>query len=65
MRLAAVSACPTDAAEEVKAYCDYVLSKKGGAGAVWEFVEMLLKVKSLWEEAVNYLFPISESTAPL
>ncbi|GHU87039.1 hypothetical protein FACS189476_01690 [Spirochaetia bacterium] len=43
----AVTACPADAAEKVKAYCDYVLSKKGGQGAVREFIEIILKEQNL------------------
>jgi 3-deoxy-D-manno-octulosonate 8-phosphate phosphatase (KDO 8-P phosphatase) len=56
LRYAGVPACPADAADEVKAYCDYVLTKKGGEGAVREFVELLLKDRSLWEKAVDEVF---------
>ena len=34
--------CPADAAEEVKARADYVCARKGGQGAVREFIEWLL-----------------------
>jgi len=37
-----VSACPADAAEEVKSCVDYVTEKLGGDGAVREFVEHLI-----------------------
>jgi len=59
MHYVGVSACPTDAAEEVKAYCDFVLSQKGGEGVVREFVEMVLKERNLWETAVNNVFQTS------
>jgi 3-deoxy-D-manno-octulosonate 8-phosphate phosphatase (KDO 8-P phosphatase) len=51
MRYAGVAACPKDAVEDVKKICDCVLSKKGGKGAVREFVEMVLKEKKLLEKA--------------
>jgi 3-deoxy-D-manno-octulosonate 8-phosphate phosphatase (KDO 8-P phosphatase) len=61
MRYACFSACPVDAAEEVKAYCDVVLSRQGGDGAVREFIEILLKENKLWEKAQNNLFPVCTS----
>jgi 3-deoxy-D-manno-octulosonate 8-phosphate phosphatase (KDO 8-P phosphatase) len=57
MHYTGVSACPADAAEEVKAYCNIVLSRKGGEGAVREFTEMLLKERNLWDVAIKNLFP--------
>ncbi|GHU76604.1 3-deoxy-D-manno-octulosonate 8-phosphate phosphatase [Spirochaetia bacterium] len=60
MHYAGVSACPIDAADEVKAYCDFVLPQKGGEGVVRVFVEMLLKEQGLWEKAVNNVFPIKK-----
>ncbi|MDP4153767.1 MAG: HAD hydrolase family protein [Bacillota bacterium] len=41
MKLSGISACPSDSCEEVKKHANIVLSKKGGAGAVREFVERL------------------------
>lgn len=38
---AGVSFCPNDAVDEVKNICDYVLSKKGGEGAIREAVKLL------------------------
>ena len=51
IRHAGISACPADAAEEVKAYCDFVLPLKGGEGVVRAFTEILLKEKNLWKKA--------------
>jgi 3-deoxy-D-manno-octulosonate 8-phosphate phosphatase (KDO 8-P phosphatase) len=51
MRYAGVAACPKDAAEDVKKICDYILSKKGGKGAVREFIEIVLKEQNLFEKA--------------
>ena len=53
MRYTGVSACPSDAANEVKAYCDFVLTAKGGEGAVREFIELLLKKKNVWEQVIK------------
>ncbi|GHT38691.1 3-deoxy-D-manno-octulosonate 8-phosphate phosphatase [Bacteroidia bacterium] len=52
-----ISACPIDAAEEVRAYCDFVLPLKGGEGVIRSFVEILLKERNLWEKAIENLFP--------
>jgi len=60
MYYAGVSACPSDAADEVKAYCDFVLSPKGGDGVVRAFIEILLKERSLWKTAINNVFPVNE-----
>jgi N-acylneuraminate cytidylyltransferase len=40
---AGISFCPNDAIDEVKDICDYVLSKKGGEGAIREIVKLLSK----------------------
>jgi 3-deoxy-D-manno-octulosonate 8-phosphate phosphatase (KDO 8-P phosphatase) len=58
MHCAGISVCPADAADEVKRFCNYILSKNGGEGAVREFIEILLKESNLWEKAVNNLFPV-------
>ena len=41
MCFSGLSACPIDAAEEVKQIADYVCKNKGGYGAVREFVEWI------------------------
>ncbi|MFQ8688919.1 MAG: HAD hydrolase family protein, partial [Blautia sp.] len=56
MRLAGISACPADGAEEIKAQCDYVLDAPGGGGVVREFVELLLKGRGQWETAIERAF---------
>lgn len=56
MRLAGISACPADGAEEIKAQCDYVLNAPGGGGVVREFVELLLKGRGQWETAIERAF---------
>jgi len=37
--------CPADAAPEVKKIADFICKKKGGEGAVREFIEAIIKVK--------------------
>jgi 3-deoxy-D-manno-octulosonate 8-phosphate phosphatase (KDO 8-P phosphatase) len=58
MHYAGISACPLDAVDEVRGYCDFILPKKGGDGVVRTFIEILLKEKKLWEQAINKLFPL-------
>lgn len=57
MHFVGISACPLDATDEVKAYCDYVLPVNGGEGAVRSFINMLLKSIGKFEEAQANLFP--------
>jgi 3-deoxy-D-manno-octulosonate 8-phosphate phosphatase (KDO 8-P phosphatase) len=57
MHYAGVSACPSDAADEVQSYCDIVLPRKGGEGLVRVFIEFVLKDQKLWEQAINNMFP--------
>ena len=56
MRLAGTKACPSDAAQEIKNQCDYVLDAKGGEGVVREFIELLLKDRGEWEEGIEKAF---------
>ena len=49
---AAVFACPADARDEVRARADVVTAAKGGAGAVRELAEHILRAKGLWDERV-------------
>lgn len=48
MRLAGVSACPADAAEEIKAVADYISHKNGGCGCVRDVIEQVLRLQGLW-----------------
>jgi len=58
MEIAGLSACPADAAAEVRAYVDLVTLAPGGRGAVREVVETILKGQQSWPE-----FPASRSPA--
>lgn len=48
MNVAGVSACPSDAVEEVKAISDYISAKTGGDGCVRDLIEKVLKVQDNW-----------------
>ena len=48
MDMAGVTACPADAAPEVKAKAHFVCTKGGGMGAVREIIEMVLKNQGKW-----------------
>jgi 3-deoxy-D-manno-octulosonate 8-phosphate phosphatase (KDO 8-P phosphatase) len=43
MKLCAFKACPADAVEEIRNFCDYVSIFKGGHGAVRDVCEFILK----------------------
>jgi 3-deoxy-D-manno-octulosonate 8-phosphate phosphatase (KDO 8-P phosphatase) len=44
-----LSACPSDAVEEVRSRVDFVSRAAGGDGAARELVEMVLKAQGRWE----------------
>lgn len=48
MKLAAISTCPADAAEEVLRSVDYISYKKGGEGCVRDVIEQTLKLQGKW-----------------
>jgi len=43
-----LSTCPADAADEVRAVCDYVSPKPGGRGAVRDVIEQVMKAQGKW-----------------
>jgi len=45
MAAVGISACPADAARQVKSQVDIVLHREGGAGCVREFLEEVLGLK--------------------
>lgn len=47
--LVGLSACPADAAPEVRERADYVTSSPGGHGAARELCELVLKAQDLWK----------------
>ena len=53
MKLAGLKGAPEDACEEIREIADYVSSKKGGEGAVREFLEYLLKKENLWSKIIE------------
>mgnify|MGYP002777707321 CR=1 FL=1 len=42
------STCPADAADEIKAVCDYVSPMPGGRGAVRDVIEQVMKAQNKW-----------------
>lgn len=48
--------CPQDAARQVKSFCPFVLSCKGGEGAVREFVEMVLEKRGILDACAKELW---------
>ena len=56
LRRAGVSACPADAAVEIKEMVDYVSLYEGGRGCVRDVVEQTLRLQGKWftAEAFNW-----------
>jgi len=50
MKLAGIPVCPADAVEEIKALAAYVSVKEGGAGAVRDVIEKVMKIQNTWHE---------------
>jgi 3-deoxy-D-manno-octulosonate 8-phosphate phosphatase (KDO 8-P phosphatase) len=48
MRRVGLAAAPHDAAEEARAIAHYVTSRRGGAGAVREVIELVLRSRGEW-----------------
>lgn len=58
MSLAAVSACPSDAASGVLTRCSLVLKARGGEGAVRELAEQILLAKGVLEICARNLWGV-------
>jgi len=54
MRMVGLSAAPADAVPEVAAIAHYVSWHSGGAGAVREFVEAVLKARGQWDDVLAH-----------
>jgi 3-deoxy-D-manno-octulosonate 8-phosphate phosphatase (KDO 8-P phosphatase) len=48
-----LSACPADAAVEVRREVDYVSRRRGGDGAVRDFIERVLKTQKRWKALLS------------
>lgn len=60
MLRSAISVCPADTCEDVKAFCDIITQHNGGRGAVRECIELLLTNQGIYEQALlSYLNSIS------
>lgn len=49
MRICGVRGCPADAVPEVRAISDFVSTKKGGCGAVREFIDWMIESRGTYE----------------
>jgi len=54
LKLAGLAVCPADAAEEVKAICQYISPNNGGKGAVRDIIEKVLKIQGKWMSEQAY-----------
>ncbi|HLB72653.1 MAG TPA: HAD hydrolase family protein [Sedimentisphaerales bacterium] len=53
MRYVGFGAAVANADDELKKYADYVTTRSGGAGAVREVIEHILKSKGKWQDVMN------------
>ena len=53
VRAAGVGVAVADAAAELRQAADYVTTAPGGAGAVREIIEMILKTQRRWDEVIQ------------
>ena len=56
METVLLSACPTDAALEVRQRVDYVAHREGGRGAARELVELCLQSSQRWLKALEIMY---------
>lgn len=48
MKRCGVATCPDDAAQEIRALCDYISPLKGGEGCVRDVIEQVLRLHGKW-----------------
>ena len=53
MQKVALAATPSDAFPSIKNLVDYVALRRGGDGAVREFIEYILQEKGIYEKTIN------------
>ena len=62
MKHAALTSCPADAFDDFKETVNYVCRRKGGRGAIREFVEHILKQQGRFQDVLKKLINNLEST---
>jgi 3-deoxy-D-manno-octulosonate 8-phosphate phosphatase (KDO 8-P phosphatase) len=62
MKKAAFSAAPQNAFEDLKSKVDFVSVRKGGEGAVREFIELILKEQEKYDDVVQQLLQYLENS---
>lgn len=58
MNMCGFVGCPQDACAEVKSRADYISGVKGGAGAVRDIIEYLLRARDEWDKIVADVYGI-------
>jgi 3-deoxy-D-manno-octulosonate 8-phosphate phosphatase (KDO 8-P phosphatase) len=53
MQLVGLPTCPQDASPEIKAISQYISHKNGGAGAVRDVIEQVMRVQGKWHSYYN------------
>ncbi|PWM99001.1 MAG: hypothetical protein DBX37_05660 [Massilioclostridium sp.] len=56
MTLAGYIGCPADSCSEIKGIANFVSSKNGGAGAVRDIIENILRKTGQWENIISNMY---------
>lgn len=64
LKRVALSATPQQAPEEIKQIVHFISQKRGGDGAVREFIEYILKEQGIFDEVINRFFEHLHSEEP-
>ncbi len=56
MKLAGFSACPSDAAFEIREICSYISYQKGGEGCVRDIIEQVLRLHDKWMNDFSFVW---------
>lgn len=65
MSLAGFVGCPADSCPEVQVIADYIAKKKGGAGAVRDVIEYVLRQRNEWNVALKKVYDLDISLMEL
>jgi len=56
MKMAGFSACPSDAASEIKEISSYISYQKGGEGCVRDIIEQVLRLHDKWMNNFSFIW---------
>lgn len=62
MRMIGLAACPADASSEIKEYCSFISSVRGGEGCVRDIIEQIMRLHGNWYDPDKNLDNFAEFT---